>query len=463
MTAAIGLTAVAVVGSEPVSTGAAALDLARAEARHRRVLIVDLIGDAPPLRAVVATDDPHGVADAFVYGASFAAIARPSTVHPNISILSSGTEPVPYETALPSSRWTQLIEQVRARGELIVFAMLSSTPAIGALTDRVDCVIQAPSRLHEVLEAVLAAATSPQDQTAADGAPRAAPRVAPRAAPRGAPRVAVGRAAPSRRRFDYITRTRATALAAVAAVLVIGIGWAVTRRHGPATGTRGGDAIAAGRTPDRADTETSSAQLAAGASDSAAIAAAASEVNPAAAAATADSASGGVAGSDSATADLYAVRVATYPTFIEALRALRQLRSRHPAITITPIVRAGESTGTKTPPAPVFALMVGAEHTTPPLDTLASHWPFQSGFAPSVVVRAPFALLLAGGLSPDSARHLVTTLVGRGVPAYALVSPFSGRVYAGAFETVEEAQTLAASLRAIGLTPVVAYRTGHTP
>jgi hypothetical protein len=459
VTAAIGLTAVAVVGSEPVSTGAAALDLARAEARHRRVLIVDLIGDAPPLRAVVATDDPHGVADAFVYGASFAAIARPSTVHPNISILSSGTEPVPYETALPSSRWTQLIEQVRARGELIVFAMLSSTPAIGALTDRVDCVIQAPSRLHEVLEAVLAAATSPQDQKPADGAPRAAPRVAPRAAPR----VAVGRAAPSRRRFDYITRARATALAAVAAVLVIGIGWAVTRRHGPANGTRGGNAIAAGRTLDRADTETSSAQLAAGASDSAAIAAAASEVNPAAAAATADSASGGVAGSDSATADLYAVRVATYPTFIEALRALRQLRSRHPAITITPIVRAGESTGTKTPPAPMFALMVGAEHTTPPLDTLASHWPFQSGFAPSVVVHAPFALLLAGGLSSDSARHLVTTLVGRGVPAYALVSPFSGRVYAGAFGTVEEAQPLAASLRAIGLTPVVAYRTGHTP
>ena len=165
MTAAIGLTAVAVMGSEPVSTGAAALDLARAEARHRRVMIVDLIGDAPPLRAVVATDDPHGVSDAFAYGISFGVITRHTTVHPNVSIIPSGTEAIPYATVLPNDRWAQLIEQVRARGELVVFAVLSSTPAIGSLTDRVDCVIAAPSRLHEVLEAVSVASINPPNQT----------------------------------------------------------------------------------------------------------------------------------------------------------------------------------------------------------------------------------------------------------------------------------------------------------
>jgi hypothetical protein len=453
VTAAIGLTAVAVVGSEPVSTGAAALDLARAEARHRRVLIVDLIGDAPPLRAVVATDDPHGVADAFVYGASFAAIARPSTVHPNVSILPSGTEPVPYATALPSPRWTQLIEQVRARGELIVFAMLSNTPAIGALTDRVDCVIQAPSRLHEVLEAVLAAATSPTDQTPADVAP-----------PRVAPRPAVARARAPRGRFDYSTRTLATTFAAVAAVLIIGIGWAILRRDGTGTGTRPENTVAVtGRAAERDDTVTSSAQLAAGSPDSTAVAAGSSEVTAASAAAAAESASasGGISGMDSTNSALYTVRVATYPTFIEALRALRQLRDRNAAVTIAPIVRVVESTGT-TPP-PVFALMVGAEHTTPRLDSLASHWPFQSGFAPSVVVRTPFALLLAGGITPDSARRLAASLVARGVPAYVLVTPNTSMVYAGAFGTADQSTPLATSLRAIGLTPVVAYRTGHTP
>ena len=447
MTAAIGLTAVAVVGSEPVSTGAAALDLARAEARHRRVLIVDLIGEAPPLRAVVATDDPHGVADAFIYGASFAAMARPSTVSANVSIITSGSEPVPFTTALPSVRWAQLIEQVRARGELIVFAILSNTPAIGALTDRVDCVIAAPSRLHEVLEAVLAAATSPPEQT-----PVAPPR-------RPTPLPRIGRQVQPRSRFPFSKRMRVTAIAGIAAILVIGIGWVVTRWYAGADGGR-----AARIASDRADTVTSSAQLAAGGSDSAAVAAASSEMNAAAAAAAMDSATGGLGTVDSANTAAYAVRVATYPTFAAALRALRQLKGQHQAVTIAPIPAPAATAGATTTTAPVFALMVGAAHTAPPLDTLAAHWPFQAGSAPSVVLRTPFALRLAGGLGADSAKHLATSLIARGVPAYVLAVPVAGSaVYAGAFESPGQAVTLAASLRTIGLAPVVGYRTGSIP
>lgn len=450
MTAAIGLTAVAVVGSEPVSTGAAALDLARAEARHRRVMIVDLIGDAPPLRAVVATDDPHGVSDAFAFGVSFGVIARHTTVHPNVSIIPSGTEPIPFATVLPSPRWTQLIDQVRARGELIVFAILSSTPAMGSLTDRVDCVIAAPSRLHEVLEAVLAAATTPGDEKAETVAP-------PAAKPRPARRPVL--AATPRPRFDFSRRSLIGTVTAIAAIVLVAFGWGVMHRQGLDGGARRTN-TAAGRNPNRADTETSSAQLGA---DSTAAAEGASEVNAAAAAAAADSAPGGSL-IDSANGATYAVRVATYPTFVEALRALRKLKPGHPAATITPIVRANESAGTKRGTTPVFALMVGAEHTMAPLDTVVAHWPFQSGFAPSIVVHAPFGLLLAGGLPTDSARHLAASLVQRGVPAYVLVTPAGGgRVYAGAFDSADQAAPLATSLRAIGLAPVVAYRTGRAP
>jgi hypothetical protein len=451
VTAAIGLTAVAVVGSEPVSTGAAALDLARAEARHRRVMIVDLIGDAPPLHAVVATDDPHGVSDAFAYGISFGVITRHTTVHPNVSIIPSGTEPIPFASVLPNPRWTQLIDQVGARGELVVFAVLSSTPAIGSLTDRVDCVIAAPSRLHEVLEAVLAAATTPADEKAVSAPPRAGvPKPAQRPAAAAAPRS----------RFAFATRSNTVRVAAIAAIVLVGFGWAAM--HWRATDTAGHTAVAA-RNPDRADTETSSAQLAAGA-DSTAAAAGASEVTAAAAAAAADSAPGNVPTFDSANGATYAVRVATYSTFPEALRALRKLRPGHPAVTIAPIVRANEPAGTKAAAAPVFALMVGAEHTMPPLDTVVAHWPFHSGFAPSIVVHAPFALLLAGGLPVDSARRLASSLVNRGVPAYVLTTPAGGgRVYAGAFDSADQAAPLATSLRAIGLAPVVAYRTGRAP
>lgn len=452
MTAAIGLTAVAVVGSEPVSTGAAALDLARAEARHRRVMIVDLIGDAPPLRAVVATDDPHGVSDAFAFGVSFGVIARHTTVHPNVSIIPSGTEPIPFATVLPSARWTQLIDQVRARGELIVFAILSSTPAMGSLTDHVDCVIAAPSRLHEVLEAVLAAATTPGNEKTETVAPPAAkPRPVRRPAPAAAPRP----------RFDFSNRSLIGTVTAIAAIVLVAFGWGVMHRQGMDGGARRTN-LAAGHNANRADTETSSAQLAAGA-DSAAAAEGASEVNAAAAAAAADSAPGN-SPIDSANGATYAVRVATYPTFVEALRALRKVRPGHPAATITPIVRANESAGTKRGATPVFALMVGAEHTMAPLDTVVAHWPFQSGFAPSIVVHAPFGLLLAGGLTADSARHLAASLVTRGVPAYVLVTPAGGgKVYAGAFDSADQAAPLATSLRAIGLVPVVAYRTGRAP
>jgi hypothetical protein len=453
VTAAIGLTAVAVVGSEPISTGAAALDLARAEARHRRVMIVDLIGDAPPLRAVVATDDPHGVSDAFAYGVSFGVITRHTTVHPNVSIIPSGTEPIPFATALPSARWTQLIDHVRARGELIVFAILSSTPAMGSLTDRVDCVIAAPSRLHEVLEAVLAAATTPADAMAENVAP-------PAAGPKPARRPVLPVA--TRSRFDFSNRSLIGGVTAIAAIVIVAFGWGVMHRQGTDERARRAN-IAAGRNPDRADTETSSAQLAAGAADSTAAAQGSPEVSAAAAAAAADSAPG-MAPFDSANGATYAVRVATYPTFVEALRALRRLKPARPAATITPIVRPNEPAGIKGGGTPVFALMVGASHTMAPLDTVVAHWPFQSGFAPSIVVHAPFGLLLAGGLPTDSARRLAASLVKRGVPAYVLVTPAGGgKVYAGAFDSADQAAPLATSLRNIGFAPIVAYRTGHAP
>jgi hypothetical protein len=249
---------------------------------------------------------------------------------------------------------------------------------------------------------------------------------------------------------------------AIAAIVIVAFGWGVMHRNGTDGSARRAN-IAAGRNPGRADTETSSAQLGAGAADSTAAAAGGSDVSAAAAAAAADSAPG-TGPFDSANGATYAVRVATYPTFVEALRALRKLTPGHPAATITPIVRPDEPAGTKGATTPVFALMVGAEHTMAPLDSVVAHWPFQSGFAPSIVVHAPFGLLLAGGLPMDSARHLAASLVKRGVPAYVLVTPAGGgKVYAGAFDSADQAVPLATSLSAIGLAPIVAYRTGRAP
>lgn len=433
-----GLNAVAVVGSEAVATATAALDFARAEARHRRVTIVDLIGDAPPLRAVAITDDPHGIADCFEYGVSFTAISRPTTVHPNVSILPSGSEPVPYADALPSKRWDRLIVHARQHGEVLVFALLSGTPAMAALTSRVDCVVAAPSRLREVLESEPSLASAPA------GKRRRTPWGP------GGPR-APGETSGS--------RWQATGLAAASLVLLAGLGWLITRRQ-PATApteppTASPGVATASSAPAR-DTVTSSAQLA-GAAASAPIAPPANEspkfviADPL----------------DSSLASSYAIRIGTFDTYAEALRALRHHPARRHAATVAPL-GSRDLTPSQRAASPAsgpldYVLMAGAARTPSNLDALAAQWS-RPPRPPTTVIRAPLALRLTTDVRPDSAQRLAADWLARGIPAYVLIGPSgTGTVYAGAFVQPEQTVALATSLRSIGLAPVIAYRIGHAP
>jgi hypothetical protein len=73
------------------------------------------------------------------------------------------------------------------------------------------------------------------------------------------------------------------------------------------------------------------------------------------------------------------------------------------------------------------------------------------------------ALLLEADVPRSAATERVAALVVRGVAAYALVQDDgSVRLFAGAFETAAAAVPLDAELRAAGLAPQVAYRTGRT-
>ena len=65
--------AVIVVGIDPVATAETALGIARVQAVHRRVAVGDLLGEAPPLQALVSGDDPHGLVDSFLFGVSLSA------------------------------------------------------------------------------------------------------------------------------------------------------------------------------------------------------------------------------------------------------------------------------------------------------------------------------------------------------------------------------------------------------
>jgi hypothetical protein len=53
-------------------------------------------------------------------------------------------------------------------------------------------------------------------------------------------------------------------------------------------------------------------------------------------------------------------------------------------------------------------------------------------------------------------------MAGRGIPGYALdQGDGTARLFAGAFATPDEAESLAASLRLMGVEPTVVYRTGR--
>jgi hypothetical protein len=78
------------------------------------------------------------------------------------------------------------------------------------------------------------------------------------------------------------------------------------------------------------------------------------------------------------------------------------------------------------------------------------------------VIRAPFGVLLADSASPERARAVIEVWRAKGVTPYALrQDEGTMRVYAGAFETVAQAVTMAAIVQAAGGSPVVAYRTGR--
>jgi hypothetical protein len=78
------------------------------------------------------------------------------------------------------------------------------------------------------------------------------------------------------------------------------------------------------------------------------------------------------------------------------------------------------------------------------------------------VKRRPLALMVQTSIGSDTAAAVVTSYVERGLPVYGLrQADGSVTLYAGAFETAEQATLLAESLRASGLRPTLVYRTGR--
>jgi hypothetical protein len=281
------VSAAVVVGEQAVTTALVAIGAARGVARTRVVTIVDLIGDVPALRALAADDDPHGVADCFVYGISPKAVTRRTHADDRLFVIPGGTEPLDPLTMVPSDRWGRLVAEYREAGALLLFVAAVRTPGLAELVAQTDGVI-AVGEIDSLLPPgvrVLATAQRPR---------RARVRL--------------------ERPSGEIRRRRAWRLPAViglaAAILIAVTTWLTLHRTAIEPIASATPAAAA---PDTVSA-TSSAQL-----------------GPATAPTTP------MASGDSTTAVAYTHRVATLASYSVALRQLRRQHDSLTAATISPV------------------------------------------------------------------------------------------------------------------------------
>jgi hypothetical protein len=258
-------------------------------------------------------------------------------------------------------------------------------------------------------------------------------------------------------------------IAAVVLVAVIGLGALLTRGDNAGTRTEAGRRAAGGQP----------------AADSAPVAAATPADSVAATSAAAGGEVAGAAGgasaaatpayttppgepalpalavanpADSARAATYAIQIVAANTLAGAKAKQRDVAWGLPAAVVSPMALSSDNTRW-------FRLTVGAFSTRNEAAAYAVDLRKRRklDLDPASVVTVPYALLLEENVPRARAAARVATFAARGLPAYALLQPDgTARVYAGAFETPQQAALMASAATAADVTPVVVYRTGRS-
>ena len=403
--------AVVVLGHDPIATGSVALGIGRAQARHRRVAVGDLIGDVAPLRELVTDDDPHGITDAFLYGVSLNKIARQIDTVGNLHVLPTGSEAVVQEDILSNDRWRRLAGGFHEAGALLLVAAPAAIPGVEALIGMVDGVVLVGGAANPVPNARVFAEVS---------------SAARRPGPRPAQRTAAVAEAPGRRRKWMIPVAAVALIAAVAALVTRNY---PTRPQSSAPALRRDSAAAS-------DSLVATTPPAVDSSPPLAVA------NPA----------------DSANASRFAVQIAMIDTEDGAAIRVRSGGGDFPVATFAPVSRGSDGgmwykvvTGAYTDRARAVQL----------LSFLRTRGVVPQGWG--TVIRAPFALSITSAPSTTEAAALIADFQSRQVPVYGLLQrDGSVRIYSGAFETPDEATPAKlALLRNKNIDATLVYRVGR--
>ena len=416
-----------VLGNDRRATALAALGVARAQATRRRVALGDLLGDAEPIQELLNVDDPHGLADSFLYGVSINKIAQAVPQYGDLYVLPSGSEVPGYDVIFTNARWRRLAAGFRETGSLLVVAAPATAEHVAdvvSLTDGV--VLVGDADVAEMDDEKVLARVSPVAATAGSSTPNA---VTPDEA---APVVASG---PASERSRWLSPAAIGGGALALVLVIMGIWFAarpLVRGHEPLWLSRERSASAAGAIPSTLDSIRP---------ESTAV--------PSAPALTPEDPA------DSANAAAYAVVVARFNTRSGAQIWLQRNADSLPSATFAPFRVNGETW---------YRAVAGSFPTRAGADSLLQELSAKGLSRPDSdnVIRAPFAFLV-DSVTAEAVPGLLKYLRGAGQPVYALrQADGSARLYSGAFESPAEAALDFEAVRSGGnIKPVLAYRIGR--
>jgi hypothetical protein len=410
--------AVVVTSSDPVAAAHVALGIALAEAKHRRVVLADLVGDLPPLRSLVKDEDPHGISDSFLYGLSLNKIGYEVEGAANLYIMPSGTDPKIGDEIFRSARWKKLAEGFVETGALLLLVARGDAPGLTELAEQTDGVVL-------VRDAQLAAAPS---------------ALVLARVPAPTPTLKIPLHLFSARAADWRKHRWAyPALAAGGVLVIAAIGAGLMLARTAARPTRPPPRVTAAPVPapipppPLPPPETL-------------YIAPPANVN------------------DSASASAFSVELLVANTAEGANLFVRKNGAALPAAAVSPVPIGQER-------ATWYKVTAGAYTRRDQADSLLFALQKSGVLATESagrVTRSPLALLVdsvpsQGGIV-DAVRAAVEKYTARGLTVYPLIQDDGGaRIFAGAFATADQSAGLIRTLRGAGLKPVLVYRTGSTP
>lgn len=418
------LHAIAVLGSDGNESARVALGIARQQSRRRRVAIGDLLGDAPPLTALVPGDDTHGLSDVFEYGLALDRVARRVPDNPDLYLLPTGAFFSDMAEIMRNRRWTKLAANFKEEGGLLVVVADVACPGVESLVLQLEGAILVGDVLPEKLPVARVLGTVRGPNVEVSPATPEEPKARPKYVVRGA------------RSLWKIGASVGVSLAAIIAALGIWLAyrpfadseWAPLWLRGPGFTA---ESLLAIRGLDTAGVMDSSSTMA-----------------------TAKGL-GLLTAMDSASQAPYGIALITFNTQAGALLELTRNGATLRAGTFTPILIRE---------TPWFRVVGGAYPDSASaaalLDTLRARGSSDAGRA--VIEQFPYALLVARDVPDADVGSRVAAYQARKLPVYALLqADGTARLFAGAFKTPEEATFLYDEMKKAGIQTSLVYRTGR--